>query len=284
MAENREVKSDVFSMLMEDKENALSVYNALNDSDYKDADLVEMKTLEKGISLTIRNDAAFIVDMSLNIYEHQSTYSPNIPLRYLIYLAEILKPMIKNRNIYGHSKVKIPTPKFAVFYNGKEDRPEKEILKLSDLFEKPTDNPEIELICEVRNINPDKDREILKKSQILNEYMTFIEKVREYAASEDDSKNSISMAIDWCIENHILENFLRARKAEVLRTMTLDMTFEHREEMYRDEIKEMGDVIANQSNQLMEQSNQLSDLTSKNEQQALLIAELEKQLAAAKQA
>lgn len=68
MTENREVKSDVFSMLMEDKKNALEVFNTLNGSDYQDPELVEIKTLEKGISLTIRNDAAFIIDMNLNIY------------------------------------------------------------------------------------------------------------------------------------------------------------------------------------------------------------------------
>ena len=56
---NREYKSDVFSMLMEDKENALSLYNAMNDTYYTDADMVEMKTLDRGISLTVRNDAAF---------------------------------------------------------------------------------------------------------------------------------------------------------------------------------------------------------------------------------
>jgi len=90
MAENREVKSDVFSMLMEDKRNALEVYNALNGSDYTDPELIEMVTLEKGISLTIRNDAAFILDTSINIYEHQSTYNPNMPLRSLLYLASTL--------------------------------------------------------------------------------------------------------------------------------------------------------------------------------------------------
>ena len=34
MRKNREYKSDVFSMLMESKENALEVYNALKDSEY----------------------------------------------------------------------------------------------------------------------------------------------------------------------------------------------------------------------------------------------------------
>ena len=80
MAGNREYKSDVFSMLMEDKTNALEVYNALNDTSYDDPELVEMHTLDKGVSLSVRNDAAFVVDASLSIYEHQSTVCPNMPL------------------------------------------------------------------------------------------------------------------------------------------------------------------------------------------------------------
>ena len=78
---NREYKSDVFSMLMKDKPYALSVYNALNGTAYTNPDDLEMETLESGFSLSIRNDAAFVVDASLNIYEHQSSVCPNMPLR-----------------------------------------------------------------------------------------------------------------------------------------------------------------------------------------------------------
>jgi hypothetical protein len=111
MAGNREYKSDVFSMLMEDKENALNLYNAMNGSDYKDPELVEVCNLEKGVSLSIRNDAAFVLDMNLSIYEHESSICPNMPVRSLIYFSNILERMIKNRNIYGRSLVKIPTPR-----------------------------------------------------------------------------------------------------------------------------------------------------------------------------
>ena len=134
MIGNREYKSDVFSMLLEDKENALLLYNALNDSDYTNPDDVEICTLEKGISLTVRNDASFVIDSSLNIYEHQSTVCPNMPLRSLIYVANHLEKRIKQQrlNLFGHTLVKIPTPKFIVFYNGKENQPEKYEYKLSD--------------------------------------------------------------------------------------------------------------------------------------------------------
>ncbi len=138
--ENREYKSDVFSMLMEDKRYALEVYNALNGSSYEDPDQVEYVNLEKGISLSVRNDAAFIVDTDVSIYEHQSSYNPNMPLRALIYFVDIIREhVIKKRDLFSHNPIRIPVPHFAVFYNGTINRPEKEILKLSDSYNKPTE-------------------------------------------------------------------------------------------------------------------------------------------------
>ena len=87
-----------------------------------------------GVSLTVRNDAAFIVDASLSVYEHQSSICPNMPVRCLIYFTNILERMIKDRNIYGRSLVKIPIPKFVVFYNGEEKQPEQYEMKLSDAW------------------------------------------------------------------------------------------------------------------------------------------------------
>lgn len=237
MVENREVRSDVFSMLMEDKRNALEVYNALNGSDYTDPELIEMVTLEKGISLTIRNDAAFILDANINIYEHQSTYNPNMPLRAFLYLASTLKSMLKNKDLFG-GKLIIPTPHFAVFYNGIKNRPDKEVMLLSDMFSHKEDSPELELKCTVYNINPGTDNGILNRCRVLNEYTQFIEKVRYFESVNDEVP--ISAAINWCIENHILEEFMRARGSEVKKVMTLDMTFEHRMEIQYQEALEKG--------------------------------------------
>lgn len=116
MEGNREYKSDVFSMLMKDRGKALQLYNAVNRSDYMDPEEVELRNLDKGISLTIRNDAAFVLDLSLSIYEHQSTVCPNMPIRSLIYFTVMLKEFTSDRSIYGRSLVRIPTPRFAVFY------------------------------------------------------------------------------------------------------------------------------------------------------------------------
>lgn len=228
MAENREYKSDVFSMLMEDKRNALELYNAVNGSNHKDPEMVELCRLENGISLTVRHDAAFVLDMHLSIYEHQSTVCPNMPMRSLIYFSSMLKKLIGNRNIYGRSPVKIPTPRFAVFYNGMEKQPEQYKMKLSDAFECPTDTPEIELKCRVYNINSGKNADLLDKCQVLREYMIFVDYVRKFHMDSgySDLENAIERAIDRCIEDNVLRQFLTERRSEVVKVVQLDYTFE----------------------------------------------------------
>ena len=210
MAGNREYKSDVFSMLMEDRRNALQLYNAMNNSHYDDPELVEIRTLDKGVSLSVRNDAAFVVDASLSVYEHQSSICPNMPVRCLIYFSNILEHMLKNRNIYGRYPIPIPVPKFAVFYNGEEDQPEQYDMKLSDTFEKKVENPELELTCRVYNINCGYNRELLDNCKVLREYMIFIDYVREYHRQEgyENLETAINCAINRCIEEDILREFL----------------------------------------------------------------------------
>ena len=243
MTGNREYKSDVFSMLLEDKENALLLYNALNDSDYTNPDDVEICTLEKGISLTVRNDASFVIDSSLNIYEHQSTVCPNMPLRSLIYVANHLEKRIKQQrlNLFGHTLVKIPTPKFIVLYNGKENQPEKYEYKLSDCFEKETDDPQLELKCIVYNINKGNNASLLEKCSFLKEYMIFIDYVRYYYDEKNLSLgDAIEYAINRCIDENVLRAFLINRREEVAKVTNLDFTFERQIELEREEAENKG--------------------------------------------
>lgn len=243
---NREYKSDVFSMMLRIPEYALDVYNAMNGSDYMNADLIEIILLENGISLSIRNDASFFISNYLNLYEHQSTYSPNAPLRFLIYLTNLMKDIVEKRDLYSRKRVKIATPHFAVFYNGTEPRPEREVLKLSDAFINPTDSPEIELVCTIYNINPDNNESLLAKSKVLNGYMSFVNRVRDNLSTQRtveknvDLEDAIREAIDYCIANHVMEIFFRENKDEVMKSMLLDYTWERREELIRAEEYEDG--------------------------------------------
>ena len=262
---NREYKSDVISMMLQIPEYALNVYNAMNDSVYTDPIMIQIMRLENGISLSVRNDASFFISNYLNLYEHQSTYSPNAPLRFLIYLTSLIKKTIGKRDLYGRKRVQIAPPHFAVFYNGTEKRPEKEVLKLSDAFINRTDAPEIELTVTVYNINPDNNTQLLAKSKVLSGYMIFVNRVREnlehqrkieqntrflsleYDEAEHDDTElmdnleaAINEAIDYCIENHIMEDFFKENRNEVTKSMVLDYTWERREELIRAEEYEDG--------------------------------------------
>lgn len=274
---NREYKSDVFSMLMEDKENALSLYNAMNDSHYTDADMVEMKTLDRGISLTVRNDAAFVVDACLSVYEHQSSVCPNMPVRCLIYFTNILERMIKDRNIFGRKLIKIPVPKFAVFYNGSEEQPEQYDLRLSDAFEKKVDYPEIELVCRVYNINNGRNKELLEKCKVLKDYMTFVTYVREYHANQnyENLENAITRAISRCVEENILADFLKKRYWEVVKVTQLDYTFDRQIMLEREDAREEGreDTLLASIRSLMD----TMDLTSEQAMDALRVSDAERE-------
>ena len=131
---NRTYKSTVFTMLYADKSNLLDLYNAMAGTHYTDPELLEINTLENAIYMTIKNDVSFLIDGQLSLYEHQSTINPNIPLRFLFYIAHLYSRITKDANLYGTAIVPIPAPEFVVFYNGKEQMPERKIAKLSHMF------------------------------------------------------------------------------------------------------------------------------------------------------
>ena len=240
MSGNREYKSDVFSMLLREPENALEVYNALNHTHYDNPEDVEIQTLERGVSLTVRNDAAFVIDWNLNIYEHQSTYNPNMPLRSLIYFVNVIEPIAKSRDLYSRKLIRIPTPHFVVFYNGAETRPEVEELYLSSAFEQQTQSPELELKCTVYNLNRGNNQSLLAQSRVLREYMYFIDMIRSHVAEKMELEDAIVCSIDTCIREHVMEEFLRKNREEVLKVTTIDCTWERREELIKQEYYEDG--------------------------------------------
>lgn len=242
MSGNREYKSDVFSMLLEDKTNALQLYNALNKSEYTDPEMVEIRTLDKGVSLSVRNDAAFVLDSNLSIYEHQSTVCPNMPVRCIIYFSSIIEKMVKSHNIYGKTLVKIPTPRFAIFYNGAEDQPEQYELKLSDAFVHPMEQPELELTCRVYNINCGRNKALLDACPVLREYMLFVDYVREYHANQgyENLEMAINLAIDRCIRENVLKDFLVENRSEVVKVTQLDYTFDRQIELERADARKEG--------------------------------------------
>lgn len=242
MSNNREYKSNVFSMLMEVPKYALEVYNVLNESHYTDPSQIQIKKLEKGVLLSLHNDASFVLDSYLNLYEHQSTYNPNMLLRFLIYFSNMMLELIQSRNddLFGRKQILIPTPKFVVFYNGLAKRPAREEMHLSDAYEHQEEQYELDLICIAYNINPGYNRYIQENSKVLSGYTIFVGKVRAYAEEETVLRDAIERAVDECIREDILAEFFKDHRTEVIDVAVLDFTFERREKLIRRDSLEEG--------------------------------------------
>ena len=129
---NREYKDRVFRMLLKEPKVALEVYNAMNGTLYDNPDELIITTLENAVYLGMKNDVSFILGTQLVLYEHQSTPNPNMPLRNLAYVACVYMAYVFGDNLYGRKLIKIPEPRFVVFYNGTDKMPEQSVLRLFD--------------------------------------------------------------------------------------------------------------------------------------------------------
>ena len=223
-------KDTIFRMLFSDKENLLSLYNALNGTEYTDTEGLEITTLENAVYMNYRNDVSFVFSSELMIYEHQSTFNPNMPLRDLIYVTHILQGLTKDEDLYSSVLVKIPAPRFVIFYNGIMPQPEKRILRLSDAFEKPAAEegqecgsraggqhrePELELVVTAYNINAGSNPKLMEACQTLKEYAQYVEQVRE-RMKDKELPQAVEEAVGYCIQNGILSEFLSKNRAEAI--------------------------------------------------------------------
>ncbi len=232
-AARRNYKDTVFRMLFNEKTALLSLYNAVNKTNFTNEEHLEITTLENAIYLGMKNDVSCVFAFELCIYEHQSTVNPNMPLRDLLYVAQQLQKLVPQDRLYRSKPVKIPTPRFVVFYNGTTNIPERKKYCLSDLFEKPTEKPELELTVTVYNINPGMNKELLEACKLLKEYVQFTEKIRENRKTMD-LKVAVNKAVDDCIKEGILEEFLRKQRAEVV-AMSI---YEYDQEKHLEVVKE----------------------------------------------
>ena len=214
-AANRNYKDTIFRMLFSDRESLLSLYNAVNKRNYTNPDDLEIVTLENAVYMGMKNDLAFILDMNLYLYEHQSTVNPNIPLRDLFYIAEEYQKLIDRKSLYSSAIQKIPAPGFFVFYNGIEPLEDCCISRLSDAFLHTGAEPALELIVTTLNINEGHNCELMQHCRKLKEYAQYVAKVRKYA-EQLPLENAVERAVTECIRENILADFLKKNRAEVV--------------------------------------------------------------------
>lgn len=248
----RNYKDTVFRMLFKKKENLLSLYNALNGTDYTDVGNLEITTLENAIYMNYKNDISFVFAFELLLYEHQSTLNPNMPLRDLFYVSGVLQCRVRDDDLYSRRIVRIPEPKFIVFYNGTDNQPEQQFLRLSDAFEKKQEKPALELAVVVYNINLGHNPELLEACKLLKEYAQYVEQVRVFAKRMPFSE-AVEKAVNYCIMNGILSDFLSKNRAEAIAVSIFEYDEEKHMRNEREEGREEGeDRIIKLMQKLME--------------------------------
>ena len=235
----RDYKARLFEMIFREKEELLGLYNAVNGTHYSDPEKLEINTLENAIYLSMHNDISFIIDSRLSLYEHQSTYSPNLPLRYLFYVSDLYSKMTKYSNLYGSRQITIPSPRFLIFYNGKEERSEREVLELAEAFEIQEEEPWLNLKAVLLNINPGYNNDIVNACKTLSDYVIYTSRVRAYA-EQMKIEDAVEKAITECIAEGMLADFLTKYRAEVKKMSIYEYDEERQRIWDREEGKEEG--------------------------------------------
>lgn len=245
-ADQNQYKDRLFNFLFGSEENkawTLSLYNAVTGSAYTDPTQIEITTIRDVLYLGMHNDISILISNEMDLYEQQSTYNPNLPLRMLQYAGNLYEKYVRQRklNKYGSHLLKLPVPKLYAFYNGKSEQPDEQILRLSDSFPEGSET-DIEVTVRMLNVNYERNRELLEACEPLREYSWLNEEIRKNKQMVD--KGEIGSAIDRAIttmpDNFVIKPFLIAHRAEVKGMLLTEYNEAETMELFREEGREEG--------------------------------------------
>ena len=243
---NRKYKDSLFKDLFHDEAAAIELYNALTGSHYTVGDGLSFTTLEDALFMSQLNDISFTIgDRLVILVEHQASLNRNMPLRALMYIGRVYEKIIDRKATYRSTLLKVPTPEFYVLYNGTEDYPDADTLRLSDAFMYADISginrfPAMELVVRVININKGHSREILERSGVLNSYAVFVGQVRDHRKRGLELEDAITAAIDYCMANGILVEYLKNNGSEVRNMLFTEFNLEDAKEVWFEEGVEKG--------------------------------------------
>jgi len=240
MGANREYKSTVFTKLFSEAGALLELYNALSGANYGADTQIEINTLEDVLFMDMMNDISFTIgDKVVVLIEHQSSVSENLPLRLLLYMARVYEKIIDKKAVYRQKLMTVPKPEFIVLYNGKGEFPDERELRLSDAFREPPDHPEkygsLDLTVRVLNINAGHNESVIRRSETLQGYVTFIRKVREGVDNGKGLSDAVTEAVKYCEEQQVLQPFLANHASEVVNMLTTEFKMEDAIAVWKEE-------------------------------------------------
>ncbi|MBQ7264769.1 MAG: hypothetical protein IJS61_01575 [Firmicutes bacterium] len=220
MAANREHKDRLFKFIFGNRKNlewTLSLYNAVNGTRYTNPADIRITTVEDAVYMSMKNDVSFLIGDTMSFYEQQSTYNPNMPMRFLIYMGMVYSKYIENSeeyNLYSSNLQKAPTPKCVCFYNGTTEKEDRKEILLSEAFDNKGD---VEVKVLMININYGHNMDLLEACKPLNEYSWFVSRIREYQKNMNSLEDAVDAAIEEMGEDFVIKPFIIDNKAEVKR-------------------------------------------------------------------
>lgn len=220
MQTNKKHKDRLFKFIFgneEHKEWTLSLYNALNGSNYTDPEIIEFTTIDDVIYMGTKNDVSLLVmiDSTMELWEQQSSFNPNLPVRFLVYAGQLYDKYMTEKDIYryGRRLNKLPKPKCICFYNGTGRQPEERILRLSDAF--GAYDGDIEVTVRMLNINYGRNKSLMEACKSIEEYAWLIDRIRGNQKTMGNVDAAVDKAIAEMPDDFLLKRFLTAHKAEV---------------------------------------------------------------------
>ena len=261
---SKEYKSRLFSFLFgreERKHWTLSLYNAIHGTSHSDPSCITINTIEDVVYMGMKNDLSILVSeevslyRSMGLYEQQSSFNPNMPVRAFMYAGKLYDKFIHSArlNRYGKTLLPLPLPKLVVFYNGKEEAGDESVLSLSSAFKEEirqsllrrhsesgevpdsgriTEEVEqifqqagadIEVRVRMLNINHGHNRRMLEACRPLGEYAWLVAKIRECLEPGSEGKGRPPMGVGRAIDKAIdempchfeIKKLVTANRAEV---------------------------------------------------------------------
>ena len=218
MQTNSKHKDRLFRFIFgnpEHKEWTLSLYNAINGSNYTNPEDIEFNTIDDIIYMGMKNDVSFLIMHVMNLWEHQSSLNPNMPIRFFLHAGQLYDKYMKDNDIYRYGTVlqRLPKPKCVCFYNGTDKQPEEKILRLSEAF--GADDGDIEGRVRMMNINYGHNCALMEACRVLNDYALLIDRIRANQKTGMNLEQAVDAAIDEMPDDSLLEKFLLSHRAEV---------------------------------------------------------------------
>lgn len=240
---NRNARDRLFKALFgssERKDLTLELYNAINHTSYANPDDIQINTLEDVLYMGMKNDVSFLLMNSMNLYEQQSTENPNMPIRFLLYLAHLYEKYLDqndlNGQLYGTKKMILPAPHLVILYNGRAKETDR-VLRMSDLFEQGASS-DLELQVHLLNINYGKDVPVLEQCKSLRDYAFAIDRYQKGIVN-GDREQALAEAIRE-MEDGPVKRYLQSHQKEVTGMLLEEYDEEKVKQYLRREAMEIG--------------------------------------------